>query len=122
MMETRVRSAACLVTDLFAIIDGQHWERLGEVFDPEVRYERPGFEPILGIDSLETFYRKDRIIASGRHEVEQVVCDVAAVACWGRFRGESRDGEVLDELFADTYLIRAHLIVRRRTFFYRPAI
>jgi ketosteroid isomerase-like protein len=117
-----LRSATDLITDLFSIIDGEEWERLPTVFTTDCVYLRPGYEPYEGLDRLVQFYRDERIIGEGRHEVEFVVSDIGVAACWGRFRGRSRTGEPLDEAFADTYQIRAGKIAHRRTFFYRAAI
>jgi ketosteroid isomerase-like protein len=63
-----------------------------------------------------------RIIEAGTHIVDYTVSDLGVAACWGRFRGYSRDGRELDESFADTYRVRDGRIVYRRTYFYRAAI
>lgn len=115
-------SAEALVTELFTIIDDARWDDLGRVFAEDCVYERPGYEPLHGQARLERFYRTERIIAAGRHEVLRIVSDLDSAACWGRFTGTSRDGAPLDEGFADTYTVRDGRITARRTYFYRPAI
>jgi ketosteroid isomerase-like protein len=118
----RTRSADRLVTELFEIIDGCRWPELASVFAAECVYDRPGYEPLVGLRSIERFYRNERIVGSGRHEVVHIVSDLGAAACWGRFTGVSRGGQPLDERFADTYQVAEGKIVRRQTYFYRPAI
>jgi uncharacterized protein len=120
--QTIQRSAEQLVAELFQIIDAREWDRLGTVFTDDCVYWRPGYEPCVGLDRIEHFYRYERIIAAGAHEVECVASDIGAAACWGRLRGENHSGAKLDERFADTYQLRDGKIAVRRTFFFRAAI
>jgi uncharacterized protein len=115
-------SAQAFVRDLFGAIDGQDWSALPDFFTQDCRYERPGYEPILGLPALLRFYTHERIIASGQHFVEKVAIAEDAIVCWGRFVGESRGGRGLDEVFTDVYDLDADRIRLRRTFFFRPAI
>ncbi|MEW1902939.1 nuclear transport factor 2 family protein [Streptomyces sp. NPDC057242] len=115
-------TADSLVARLFQVVDSRTWDDLGEVFADDAVYERPGYPALEGLDRIRHFYEHERIIASGAHEVDQVTGGLAAAACWGRFRGASRDGTALDEGFADTYLVRDGKIAYRRTYFYRAAI
>ena len=111
-----------LVHDLFRAIDGREFERLREVCHPGIVYERPGYEAFSGIDRLLTFYRDERVIASGDHHLTAVLVDDSFGACWGRFIGKHRDGSDIDVEFADTYEIEDGKIRRRKSFFYRPAV
>lgn len=111
-----------LVHDMFRIIDGREFDRLGEVCHEDVVYERPGYEPIVGLEALLHFYREVRIIASGRHHLEAVVLDDEHGACWGRFEGLHRNGTDLGVEFADTYVLDGGKVRRRKTFFYKPAV
>ncbi|MFF7636874.1 nuclear transport factor 2 family protein [Kitasatospora sp. NPDC008050] len=115
-------SADSLVRQLFHIVDTRDWEELSEVFAEDAVYERPGYEPLKGLTRISHFYTHERIIASGRHAVDHVTAGHEAAACWGRFRGESNTGDLLDEQFADTYVLVDGKIAHRKTFFYRPAI
>lgn len=114
--------ASQLVSELFDIIDGAHWDDLDRVFTDDCVYERPGYPPLRGLDRLRQFYDQERIIAQGRHMVTRVVGDFDSAACWGSFAGVSRSGERLAEEFVDTYSIVDGRIRHRKTFFYRPAI
>ncbi|MEU7134115.1 nuclear transport factor 2 family protein [Streptomyces sp. NPDC046261] len=116
------RSADVLVGDLFQVIDNRRWADLASVFAEDAVYERPGYEPLEGLARIRRFYEHERVIAAGRHHVEHVAGGAEAVACWGRFLGSDKDGGALDEAFADTYVLRDGKILRRKTFFFRPAI
>lgn len=118
----RHRTADMLVRDLFAAVDGRNWHDLHKVFAEDAIYERPGYEPLIGLDRILHFYEYERIIADGRHLVDHVTGALGAAACWGRFQGTSRTGEPLDERFADTYVVEEGKITVRRTYFWRPAI
>jgi uncharacterized protein len=116
------RTATDLVTELFDVIDGRRWDDLDVVFAADSVYDRPGYEPLVGLDAIRRFYRNERIIGSGRHFVVHIVSDLGAAACWGRFVGASRTGQPLDEEFADAYMVQGGKIVHRKTYFHRPAI
>ncbi|MGW2548738.1 nuclear transport factor 2 family protein [Streptomyces sp. NPDC001635] len=111
-----------LVQRLFTVIDEEHWDALPQLFTESVRYERPGYPPICGIYALTTFYRNERVVAHGRHEIHGCLSGGDQACCWGQFSGLSRSGDSLVERFADWYWITDGLISERRTFFYRPAI
>jgi len=114
--------ATTLVHDLFRIIDGREFDRLPEVCHEDVVYERPGYEPIRGIDELIHFYREVRIIARGEHHLTAVLLDEGHAACWGRFEGVHRNGTDLGVDFADTYVLEDGRIRHRKTFFFKPAV
>lgn len=111
-----------LVHDLFQAIDSREFDRLRDLCHPEVTYERPGYEPFVGIERLLKFYREERVIASGDHHLTAVVVDDVHGACWGRFQGAHRDGSGIDVEFADTYEIENGKVRRRKSFFFQPAV
>ncbi|NBE50753.1 nuclear transport factor 2 family protein [Streptomyces sp. YC537] len=115
-------SAEAFVTGLFGVIDGRRWEELGRVFTDDCTYQRPGYAPFVGLRRVERFYREERLIASGRHEVHQVVAEGSSIVCRGRFRGLSRTGVPLDEGFCDLYSLAGDRIRTRHTYFFRAAI
>ena len=112
-----------LVARLFGVIDQARFDELGSVFAAEAVYERPGYPLLQGLARIEQFYRHERVIGSGRHEVDSVTCsDTGDVVAVGTFRGESRSGDALTERFADVYRVQDGKITQRTTFFFRPAI
>jgi ketosteroid isomerase-like protein len=110
------------VTRLFRTIDQREWDQLPQFFHQNVVYERPGHDRVSGLDALLRFYREERKIKSGRHDVETIVADENHTVAIGTFRGELRDGTSADEMFADVCTFKDGQIWRRRTFFFRPAI
>ncbi len=111
-----------IVKRLFECVDARNWERLSDAFCDDVVYERPGYAPLVGLDSVLHFYREERVIASGRHELENVVADEGSGACWGRFVGTHKNGSGLSERFADVYTFEKGKIRTRKSYFFRPAI
>jgi ketosteroid isomerase-like protein len=113
-------TAAQLVTELFAIIDGQRWDELASVLTDDCVIERPGNPAMVGLDRISRFYRLERPIAAGRHEPERVVGEPGVAVCWGRFTGETTQGQRVEERFAETYDLRDGKIARRTTYLHRP--
>jgi len=68
------------------------------------------------------FYQEERIVASGSHETEGIVIDGDRAACWGRFRGQHKNGSDIDELYADVYRMHEGRVRTRRTHFFRAAV
>lgn len=110
------------VRGMFAAIDAADWEALERCFHPDVVYERPGLEPLVGRDRLLRYYREERPIVRGRHDLEHVVVQDGAGASWGRLEAVLADGTEAAEGFADVYEFADGLIRRRRTHFFRPAL
>lgn len=110
------------VRELFARIDDCDWEGLAELFDAEAVYERPGYAPLVGLPRLVQFYRRERQVASGKHELEGVVVDNDAAASWGGMRGTLKDGARADVRFAEIYLFAGGKIKLRRSYFFTPAV
>jgi branched-chain amino acid aminotransferase len=110
------------VVDLFRKIDARDWEALEDSLHEDVVYERPGYEPLVGRERVLRFYREERVIASGEHQLERVLTDGESGACWGRFVGLHKNGSAIDERFADVYLLQDGRIRTRRSFFFRPAV
>jgi hypothetical protein len=74
-----------LVIELFSAVDSSHWEALADIFHSNIVYERPGYNPFVGIDRLLKFYQMERVIASGKHQIEHITIDGSYGACWGDF-------------------------------------
>lgn len=111
-----------LIRAYFRAVDANDIDSVVESFHDDIVYERPGYEAISGKDRLRQFFTEERIIAEGRHAVEDVLVDGDRVAAWGSFAGKSRTGADLRESFCDVYEMRDDKIYRRRTFFFRPAV
>lgn len=110
------------ITDLFQAVDSNDWNAMTQIFHANITYERPGYEPFVGRERVLQFYSQERVIASGKHHLEQVVFDQDWAACWGRFIGLGKDGSAIDELFADVYCFEDGQIRTRRSYFFRPAV
>ena len=110
------------ISDLFQAVDSNDWNAMSRIFHADVTYERPGYEPFVGRERVLQFYSQERVIASGKHQLEQVVFDHDQGACWGRFVGLKKDGSEVDERFADVYCFEDGKIKSRRSYFYRPAV
>lgn len=111
-----------IIRDLFRVVDARDWDAMRPFFCDDVVYERPGYEAIVGLGNLLDFYQNVRIIASGTHQLEQIVIDDTRGSCWGRFVGINKEGISLDERFADVYVFQNGKIKQRRSYFYRPAV
>lgn len=120
-MPTR-RDSRETIRDYFAAVDANDFDRVLELFDDQVVYERPGYEPIQGKERLRRFFTEDRVIATGRHDIEGLLAEGDRVTAWGAFKGKSRTGVDLSEGWCDVYELRDARICRRRTYFFRPAV
>lgn len=119
---TPPHSHAQLLYALFRAIDNRSWLVLAQYFDPAVRYERPGYATICGLDDLVLFYQDVRIIGDGEHIIEGIVTDEELGACWGEFRGFTRDRRPIKERYCDAYTFANGRILTRRSHFFRPAV
>jgi ketosteroid isomerase-like protein len=107
---------------MFATIDSRDWDGLQRVFDENIIYERPGYDPLKGYARVNKFYREERVIASGIHFLEDVIIGPESGACWGRFVGKHKNGSEIDERFADAYTFENGKIKTRKSYFFRPAV
>lgn len=111
-----------LIQNLFTAVDTSDWDAMLRIFHPDIVYERPGYSTFRGIDSVMHFYQHDRVLASGEHHLEHIVCMDNEGACWGRFIGFKKDGSRVDEGFADVHTFQDGQIKTRRSYFFRPAV
>lgn len=94
-----------------------------DLFAADAVYHRPGYPPMVGQAELERFYRKDRVIADGRHAVRSLVTQGPSVAVHGTFAGTLKDGTAVDLRFADFFTVGDDgRFTRRDTFFFSPAV
>jgi ketosteroid isomerase-like protein len=111
-----------VIKALLDSVDAGDYSALTKVFHPDIVYERPGYEPLVGIERLLEFYRSERMIASGVHHPWHIVATQDAGACWGHFTGTAKDGSEINERFADCYTFEQGKIKTRISYFFRPAI
>jgi ketosteroid isomerase-like protein len=111
-----------VIVSLFDHIDRQAWDGLASLLAADVAYERPGYEPFLGRQRVLEFYREERIICSGAHELQSIVVDGDTAACSGRFRGLLKDGRAADVRFADLYEFEQGVIKKRTSYFFSPSV
>jgi branched-chain amino acid aminotransferase len=120
--ETGGNGQSDLIVRLFDKVDSRKWDELNEVFCEDISYERPGYEPLIGFDRVKHFYREERVIASGKHFLENIVVNKESGACWGRFIGVHKNSSAIDERFADVYTFKDSKILTRKSYFFRPAV
>ncbi len=107
----------------FESVDAGDVEGVVGLFAANARYERPGYDPMIGTEALREFYGGERVIASGRHTVTSVLIEDDSAAVQGRFQGTLKDGSRVDLRFADFFRVDAHgLFAERRTYFYSPMV
>ncbi len=94
-------------------VDAEDYEGLLALFAADVHYDRPGQEPIDGIDALERFYRTERPLADGSHDLRTLVVENDTVAVRGVFSG--RQGETTVSFgFADFHTFDAEGLIAHR--------
>jgi|JRYF01.1.fsa_nt_gb ketosteroid isomerase-like protein len=106
----------------FKLVDERQFDQFGTIFHDEIIYDRPGYQPLIGLKAVIRFYQRKRRIKSGGHTIEGLIINGDQAACWGRFEGKTRRDKLIDERFADIYQFRDGKIFRRTTYFYRRAI
>jgi len=82
------------VREYYQRIDAGDHDGLLALFAADVTYERPGQGAIEGIDDLERFYRHERPLSEGDHDLQAVVVDGDTAAVRGRFTGRQGDRRV----------------------------
>ena len=110
------------VLSLFKAIDNLGWSDVEQYFHENVRYERPGYEPIVGREKLMHFYREVRIIKEGRHHINSILVEEELAMCQGLFVGSSKKCEPLNVRFVDWYRFDGPIIVARCTYFFSPSV
>lgn len=114
---------ADLVRRYYAEVDTGRVEEIVALFEIDAEYLRPGYPHMSGREAIRSFYADDRIIESGAHNVESVVCDSESVAVEGSFKGTVRGGTEVEVKFADFFWPGPNgLIKKRRTYFYAPLV
>ena len=119
-MKTDSRQA---VLRYYTAVDNGDIDGLLTLFASDAVYHRPGYEPLVGRADLEEFYLRQRVIDTGRHQVEFLLEDDSRVAVYGTFAGTLNDGTTVRIRFSDFFCLRDDgLFERRDTFFFLPAV
>jgi ketosteroid isomerase-like protein len=108
--------------EYFRAVDSHDIPGLLATFHPDIVYERPGYEPFVGLERLRRFYEEERVLDSGGHLVGHIVIDGDAGAAEGRYVGTRRDGSPVDVRWADFYTFADGKIKTRRSYFFLPAV
>ncbi|WP_432160180.1 nuclear transport factor 2 family protein [Streptomyces sp. NRRL F-5630] len=107
----------------YTLVDDGDVQGVVGLFADSAVYERPGYDPIVGRDGLDAFYRGWRVIDSGSHTVVALVVGASEAAVEGRFRGTLKDGSEVDLRFADFFRFDDDLLfVVRTTYFFAPMV
>jgi ketosteroid isomerase-like protein len=118
----KARRIERLVRAYYEAIDGGDVEAALHAFREDAVYRRPGYPPLCGLGEIRAFYVDQRVIASGRHTLLEVVPTRSSVTVVGSFCGLSRRGEALAVGFADVWKVHGGLATERHTFFAEPAV
>jgi uncharacterized protein len=122
LVQSHAASHTAVIRSLFAYIDSRNWRSLEQLFTEDIAYERPGYPIFQGRARVMRFYRRERMIACGRHEVQRIVVSGGAAACSGRFEGTLKTGAPVDIRFADIYQFAGGRITSRTSYFFVPAV
>ncbi|MGW2090190.1 nuclear transport factor 2 family protein [Streptomyces sp. NPDC001880] len=107
----------------YELVDKGDVPGLVELFDPAAVYRRPGYDPLVGREALERFYREQRAIKEGRHALAATLVGEDGVAVHGTFDGTLHDGLEVSLRFADFFTFSADGTFRTRdTFFFAPLV
>lgn len=106
-----------VVRGYYELIDANRFSDAVTLFHEEVTYERQGTPTIHGRVALLNFYQHDRVIAEGKHQLDQVLGGGNWVAVRGQFQGRLRSGETVQIPFTDWHHFRDDLIDYRNTLF-----
>ncbi|MET7309340.1 nuclear transport factor 2 family protein [Streptomyces sp. NPDC005571] len=106
-----------VVSDYYRNIDQGDVAAALACFAEDAVYRRPGYSEFVGLPAINEFYRADRVISAGQHDLESVVEDAETVAVRGSFTGTSHDGDPLEVRFADFWRFSGRVVVERNTYF-----
>lgn len=107
----------------YTLVDANDVPGIAALFAPDAVYRRPGYEPMVGRDSIRAFFGGERVIADGRHEITELVEGDGAVAVRGTFEGTLEDGSAATAEFADFFTPSPDGLFRRRTsYFHVPLL
>ncbi|GAA1391615.1 nuclear transport factor 2 family protein [Kitasatospora putterlickiae] len=107
----------------YALVDANRFDELVELFTTDATYERPGYRPLVGRGELTAFYRGERVIADGRHVVDQLLTSGQDAVVRGSFAGTLKGGDAVSLRFADFFRTDGNgLFAHRVTYFFAPLV
>ncbi len=110
------------VREYYRLVDADDVDGLLALFTEDAVYSRPGYPPMRGRAEMARFYSGERVIARGRHTLDQVVAHNQQIAVTGSFEGVLKDGSEASLRFADFFVFDGPRIVRRDTYFFAPLV
>ncbi len=114
---------AAAVRDFYARIDTDDIAGMCALLSSDVVYRRPGYPDMTSRESVEYFYREQRTISHGRHQLTRIVATDRDIAVHGRFTGMMRDGRAAEHRFAEFFTVTSDgRISGRDTFFFVPLV
>lgn len=92
-----------VVRSYYEYVDEGDYETMFDLFADDITYERPGQGAIEGTEAFRRFYREERPLADGDHELHDIVVGDDTVAVRGTFCGR-QDGQQVELGFADLHV------------------
>ena len=105
------------VREYYRNIDRQDLKAALSFYRPDAIYRRPGYDVFVGLQAIYAFYREERVISSGYHELKAVIEDGDMVAAHGTFYGTLSSGELITLRFADFWRFSGLMVLERDTYF-----
>jgi ketosteroid isomerase-like protein len=122
-MSTKTIGTDVNVRRLYELIDAGDIPAMLELFTEDATYRRPGYDPLVGRDELERFYRHERIISEGVHTPELVLVNGEHIAVHGRFRGMLKSGNSVEIEYAEFFTVTPEgRFATRETYFFAPLV
>ncbi|WP_410641723.1 nuclear transport factor 2 family protein [Amycolatopsis sp. lyj-346] len=107
----------------YALVDSGDIDGLLALFHENASYQRPGYAALTGHAELRDFYRSQRIIAHGRHDIGRLVVAGHTVVVRASFAGVLKDGREVSVRFADFFELSDEArFLERETFFFAPSV
>jgi ketosteroid isomerase-like protein len=110
------------VREYYRLVDADDVDGLIALFREDAVYSRPGHPVMRGHADLARFYGGERVIAHGRHTLDQIVSHNPQIAVTGSFEGVLKDGTEVELRFADFFVFDGARIARRDTYFFTPLV
>ncbi len=106
-----------IVKKYYRAVDENNLDILFSLFSNDIIYERPGYEPLKGMEEFQNFYRSSRIIKSGHHTIFNIIVKEPYVVVEGEFNGVLKNGNRSYTKFVDVYKFHNEKICFRHTYF-----